>query len=249
MRLDAEDRVVLGRLGETVRALRHERGLSQAVLAGNSGLSRRFIAQLEAGEGNISYLRLRRVARALGTALPTLIQNAETGGGRVVSLLGLRGAGKSTVGRALARKLGVAFVELDERVEAEAGMPMAQIFELQGARYFRRLEREVLERLLDEATPAVLATGGGIVTEPQTLELLLRRTRTVWLRAPAEEHWRRVVAQGDLRPMAGRAEAMEELRGLWRSRATLYARAETTIATGGRSVEALAEALAGVFRT
>ena len=222
------------RLGDLIRFHRERLGLSRAALAERSDLSLRFLAQLEAGKGNISYLRLRKLAGALETDTAALVRGAEDVTDRPVALLGMRGAGKSTVGVMLAQRLGTERVELDERVEAEAGMPLGQIFELQGESYYRRLEREALARFLGEGKPAVLVTGGGIVTEPETFSLLRERTFTVWLKASPRDHWDRVLAQGDRRPMHNRSDAMEELDRLWTSRSGYYALADVTVDTSRR---------------
>lgn len=232
----AEDQTALRRLGSVVRGLRRTRGLSRAALADRSGLSLRFLAQLEAGEGNISFLRLRHLARALETDAARLIERAQAPARPPVALLGLRGAGKSTVGRALADTLGIPFRELDELVEIEAGMTLGQIFDLQGEAMFRRLERDALRRFLDAGEDAVLATGGGIVTQPETFELLQRRAITVWLKASPDTHWQRVVAQGDERPMRDRPHAMTELEALWSDRARGYGAADVVVDTENRTV-------------
>jgi XRE family aerobic/anaerobic benzoate catabolism transcriptional regulator len=225
------------RLGGMIRFLRERLGLSRTSLAERSGLSLRFLAQLESGKGNISYLRLRKLAGALETDVAALIRGAEGVPSRPVSLLGMRGAGKSTVGGMLARRLGIGRVELDERVETEAGMPLAQIFELQGEAYYRQLEREALVRFLDGGEHAVLVTGGGIVTEPETFSMLRERTFTVWLKAAPRDHWDRVLAQGDRRPMRNRSDAMRELDRLWTLRSGYYAQADVTVDTSHRPVE------------
>lgn len=246
---------LLEALGRAVRARRQARSLTMRALAEAAGVSERFLAQLEAGEGNISIIRLHDVAGALGTAASALLTEAEgprssVAGAGVVALLGLRGAGKSTVGRALAKRLGVAFIELDAKVEQAAGMSLATLFELHGNGYYRGLEREVLVRTLAEAPRAVVAVGGGVVTDEETYALLRARTTTVWLRATADDHWRRVVAQGDARPMANRANAMSELRTLLDARAPLYAKAHVVVETASLSVrqtvDAVAAALPGV---
>ncbi len=226
----------LEHLGATVRSLRQDLGLSRAQLAERSGLSLRFLAQLEGGTGNISYLRLRNVARALGLDTAGLIEQAERITHRPLALIGLRGAGKSAVGQVLARRLGLPFVELDELVEEEAGMALGQIFELQGESWYRRLEREVLNRVLGLPDRAVIATGGGVVTEPETWSLLRRRAVTIWLKAAPEDHWSRVLAQGDRRPMADRPDAMAQLQRLWAERVPLYAGANLTVDTSALSV-------------
>jgi XRE family aerobic/anaerobic benzoate catabolism transcriptional regulator len=168
---------------------------------------------------------------------------------RVVALLGLRGAGKTTVGRRLARRLRVSFVELDRRVEEAANLTLAEIFSLHGEEYYRRLERQALRDILDAGARVVVATGGGIVTNPDTLALLRQRATTVWLKAAPEDHWNRVVKQGDRRPMANHPQAMHDLRALLAAREPLYSSAAMTVNTSGHSlrevVDGIARALAG----
>ncbi|NNF06336.1 MAG: helix-turn-helix domain-containing protein [Candidatus Eisenbacteria bacterium] len=233
-------------LGATVARLRREQGLSRRTLCERSGLSPRFLAQLEKGEGNISFLRLHDVSRALGTSMVDLISQAEAQPHRFISLVGLRGAGKSTVGRALASALGKPFWELDERIEKEAGLSLGQIFELQGDDTFRRLERQALESLLAEEAGGVVATSGGIVNDPETFSLLRRRTTTVWLKAAPKDHWNRVVAQGDHRPMENHPNAMSELERLWDTREPLYSQAQKIVLTSGRTVDDIVNELESV---
>lgn len=168
--------------------------------------------------------------------------------GPLVALLGLRGAGKSSVGQKLARSLRVEFYELDALIEEAAGMQLTQLFELQGPTRYRQLERDTLRRFLATTQAGVLATGGGIVTEPETFELLRQRCFTVWLRAKPEEHWERVVRQGDRRPMQGSPDAMHELRALLAVRQPLYARAHLTQDTSGKTPVAVGRTLARVVR-
>jgi len=243
----AGDRAALADLGRAVRGLRAELGLSRSELAARCGLSLRFLAQLESGEGNISYLRLRRVAEALETDAASLVRGAERRARRPLALLGMRGAGKSTVGRMLAGRLGVSLLELDELVEAEAGMELARMFELQGEAFYRHLELEALARFFAEGERAVLATGGGIVTEPETYDLLRRRAYTVWLKASPRDHWNRVMAQGDLRPMHDHPDAMSELERLWSDRARRYAAADLVVETSRRTVEEVVQAIERVY--
>jgi XRE family aerobic/anaerobic benzoate catabolism transcriptional regulator len=237
------DRLIAG-LGSRVRRLRAELGLTLRELAARSGLSQRFLVQVEGGLGNISVRKLAALAKALGTTPAALLEGP--GGEKelpVVALLGLRGAGKTTIGRRLARRLHVPFVELDRRVEEAAGLTLAEIFALHGEDYYRRLEREALQELLAEDRPLVLATGGGIVTSSETFALLRRRALTVWLRADPEDHWNRVVQQGDRRPMADHPQAMAELRRLLGARAALYAEAALVVDTSGRESDDIAREL------
>ena len=238
------DAILVG-LGRRTRELRTERRLTLRELAERSSLSARFLVQVESGEGNISVKNLSLLARALGTSPAALLTAAEAEAPSVpvIALLGLRGAGKSTIGRRLARKLRVPFLELDRKVEEAAELSLAEIFALHGEAYFRRLEKEALTRLLDGGRPMVLACGGGLVTSSDTFTLLCRRALTVWLRAEPEDHWNRVVKQGDRRPM-DHPQAMGELRRLLRAREPLYAEAAHTIHTSKLTPEeAVAAAL------
>lgn len=227
----------LATVGSTVRAQRERRGWSRRELATHSGVSERFLAQLETGDGNISLRRFAEVAHALGTTPSVLLAAADAPADTTpIALLGVRGAGKTAVGEALARKLGVAFVELDQQIEEAAGLPLGEVFAVHGEAYYRRIEREVLTRLLAAPAPMVLATGGSIVNDPTNYALLRSRCRTIWLRARAEDHWNRVIAQGDQRPMAENPHAFAELRALMTAREKLYARADHTIDTSARRV-------------
>jgi XRE family aerobic/anaerobic benzoate catabolism transcriptional regulator len=200
-------------------------------------VSPRFLVQLEAGRGNISVRRLSDVAKALETTPSALLAPpAEPAARPVIALLGLRGAGKTTIGRRLARRLRVPFEELDRLIEESAELSLSEIFSLHGEEYYRRVEREVLEELLREPRPMVLATGGGLVASPDACALLRRLAVTVWLRARPEDHWNRVVGQGDRRPMANHPQAMADLRELLAVREPLYAAADHTVETSGVSV-------------
>ena len=263
----------LAGLGERVRAARERTGLTRKDLAAESGVSERYIAQLESGRGNISVLLLQKIAMALGlpldelfsaqdeqTAELALIQQflkrlppqqlpkvraqlvREFGSSPLertkrIALLGLRGAGKSSLGSRLAKQLGVPFIELDREVEREAGTSLSEIFLLYGQQGYRRYERRCLERVLRQHERCVMATGGSIVSEPGTYDLLLSACYTIWLKALPEEHMARVVAQGDTRPMAGNAEAMDDLRRILEGRAALYGQADAVVDTAGRTLE------------
>jgi XRE family aerobic/anaerobic benzoate catabolism transcriptional regulator len=229
-------------LGERVREARRRRGLTLKELAEESGLSLRFLSDLERGKGNISVVRLLSVARALQATMQELIapldDAMEPKRSPVLALIGLRGAGKSTIGKRAAERIGVPFIELDSDIEASAGMPLAQIFEMYGESYYRRLERDVLLRVLEASKDgAVVATGGGIVTNLECWPMLKRHAQTIWLRAKPDDHYRRVVAQGDLRPMKNRPSAMAELRALLASRADAYAKADHVIDTSTTGLE------------
>ncbi len=261
-------------LGERVRETRARRGMTRKILAHDSGVSERYLAQLETGQGNVSILLLRQIAQALDTPLQALVFDGPEppvdlvhtteflrrlpatelvearrflvehfGGvdlyarrGRI-ALIGLRGAGKSTLGAMLADRLEVPFLELDRLIEQESGVSLSVIFDLYGQSGFRRLERRVLDQVIERYPRFVLATGGSLVSEPATFERLLTMCFTVWLRATPEEHMQRVIAQGDMRPMADNRESMSDLRRILDVREPLYRKADATIDTGGRSVE------------
>jgi XRE family aerobic/anaerobic benzoate catabolism transcriptional regulator len=235
----------LSPLGDAVRASRQARAFTLRDLAETSGLSIRFLSDLERGRGNISIAKLAEVARALDVPLSDLVSplDRESNTAPSIALVGLRGAGKSSIGAAVAKELGVRFVELDAEIEAAAALPLDQIFEIHGEAYYRRLEREVLTRVLSSGRRAVIATGGGIVTDPESWRRLRQKTKTVWLRAAPEAHYQRVMAQGDLRPMKNRPSAMAELRALLTARAPLYAEAEVTIDTTKLGVDDAVDAV------
>jgi XRE family aerobic/anaerobic benzoate catabolism transcriptional regulator len=154
-----------------------------------------------------------------------------------VALVGLRGAGKSTLGSRLAQRLGCPFIELDRMVEQEYGARIPDLVEIAGLATFRRYERACLERVIVEHQAAVIATAGGIVSSPETYGLLLRHAHTVWIKARPEEHMRRVMAQGDFRPMAQNREAMADLVAILDARSADYARAEAALDTSGDTEE------------
>jgi XRE family transcriptional regulator, aerobic/anaerobic benzoate catabolism transcriptional regulator len=269
----------LEQLGQRVRTMRALRGMSRKVLARVSGISERYIAQLEGGKGNVSIVLLRRVANAMGAHLEDLIPSADpvpewqvvrdllrkASPGQIaqakdilaghstaahrrttfagIALIGLRGAGKSTLGKLLAKTIGWTFVELNKEIERQNGLSVAEIIALYGQEGFRRMEQTALGQLLARKEPMVLATGGGIVSEPLTFDLILKSFYTIWLKAEPEEHMARVRKQGDLRPMADDRSAMAELRNILLSREPLYARASAVVDTAGLSVDAAAARL------
>jgi XRE family aerobic/anaerobic benzoate catabolism transcriptional regulator len=269
----------LEQLGQRVRTMRALRGMSRKVLAKVSGISERYIAQLESGKGNVSIVLLRRVSGAMGAHVEDLIPSSDPvqdwpvirdllrkaspaqiaqakdvlAGGATsthkrpafsgIALIGLRGAGKSTLGKRLAEKIGWKFVELNKEIERQNGLSVAEIINLYGQEGFRRMEQAALGQLLARKELMVLATGGGIVSEPLTFDLILTSFYTIWVKAEPEEHMARVRGQGDLRPMAEDPSAMAELRNILLSREPLYARANAVVDTAGLSVDAAAARL------
>lgn len=259
--------------------------MTRRALAEQSGVSERFIAQIESGTGNGSLLVLRDIAKALDVPIDVLLTDpsqypveflqateqlrhlrpAELSHVREfvskefradsdlrnhrIALIGLRGAGKSTLGKQLAEELGYPFIELDRIVEQKSGLALNMIFDLYGQAGFRRFELQALEQVLSEHSELVLATSGSIVSEPATFNRLLRECFTVWLRATPEEHMQRVVAQGDMRPIAQSAEAMTDLRRILTEREPLYARADVTIDTSTSSPRDAVERLANLVAT
>jgi XRE family aerobic/anaerobic benzoate catabolism transcriptional regulator len=260
-------------LGKRVRELRNRRGMTRKTAARDSNVSERHLAQLEAGEGNVSIVLLRRIAAALHVSLVELFApEVETPDEKQMiqqflerlpnhrvedvvfrlmrdfgpeekmrrmrtALIGLRGAGKSTLGTKLAAEFKLPFIELDHEIEKDTAMPLGEIFSLYGQSGYRAIERRTLERVLRQFERAVLSVGGGVVSEKETFDYLLSNCYTVWIKAQPEEHMSRVIAQGDLRAMAGNDQAMEDLRRILEAREPLYRKADLCLDTSGISVE------------
>jgi XRE family aerobic/anaerobic benzoate catabolism transcriptional regulator len=236
-REDQAEAAYLGRLGDRVRAWRAAHAMTRKALALASGVSERYLAQLESGRGNISVLLLRKLAQAMQVPVEVLVREHGAAARNMrIALLGLRGAGKSTLGAKLAQLLRLPFLELDREVEKEAGAPLGEVFSMYGQEAFRRFERKALARVLKDHPRAVIATGGSLVTDPDTYNLLLDHCTCVWLKATPEEHMQRVMAQGDMRPFKGSPAALEEIRRLLADRGRLYARADEVLDTSGRTV-------------
>jgi XRE family aerobic/anaerobic benzoate catabolism transcriptional regulator len=178
---------------------------------------------------------LRRLTEEFG--------QTETVRRRRVTLIGLRGAGKSTLGQALAKELRRPFIELDGQIEREAGMSLSEVFHLYGQAGYRKIERRCLERIINSQEEIILSVGGGIVSEPETYDLMLLNCFTVWIKAAPEEHMSRVIEQGDLRPMSGHSEAMQDLRDILTSREPLYGKADAVLDTSGKTVAQSFDAL------
>lgn len=260
-------------LGESVRRQRARRGMSRKVLSQLSGVSERYLAQLETGQANVSFNVLWSLAQTMDTSITSLLEarpeettdltlakrlleslapeeqsaayqmlRARYGGDRRVSgrvgLIGLRGAGKTTLGPLLARHYQVPFFRLTTLVEQTAGMDIPEIFIAMGQKGYRRLELNALETVVAQHPNAVIETGGSIVSEPETFEYLLSSCFTVWLRASPEEHMQRVIDQGDTRPMEGHMRrAMDDLTAILESRSASYSRADAALDTSHRSVD------------
>jgi XRE family transcriptional regulator, aerobic/anaerobic benzoate catabolism transcriptional regulator len=175
---------------------------------------------------------------ALGKEIETRVARLENADrARRIALVGLRGAGKSTLGRMLAQHLGWPLIELDRVVEEDYGASIPDLIEMAGTATFRRHERGALERVIAAHEAAIITTAGGIVADPETYSLLLRRAHTVWIKARPEDHMSRVMAQGDFRPMAQNRGAMADLVAILEARRTDYARAEAEVDTSGDAVE------------
>ena len=275
----------LRRLGERVRRLRNQRGMTRKALARHAKVSERYLAQLEAGLGNGSIVLLRRIARAIGLPVTQLVHEgdepqldlvllsqfldrlsppalaearnlllrhfsapSDDARRQRIALIGLRGGGKSTLGHLAAERLGLPFIELDREIEKRSGATLSEIFDMFGQETFRRAEREALDDVLRRHRGFVIATSGSIVTEPGTLELLLASCFTVWVKAAPAEHMQRVMAQGDMRPMAHSGRAMEDLVSILRSREPLYAQADVTLSTSGRTPDQAVAELVELLR-
>jgi XRE family aerobic/anaerobic benzoate catabolism transcriptional regulator len=263
----------LSALGKRVREARNRRGMTRKVTARDADVSERHLAQIESGEGNVSIVLLRRIAKALNVSLGDLFAPAaqepaekqmisrflerlpahrledvasrllrdfgpeEKARRQRIALIGLRGAGKSTLGAKLAHEMNTPFVELDREIEKDTGMPLTEIFSLYGQSGYRAIEKRTLERVLQEYDRAVLSVGGGVVSEKETYDYLLSHCYTAWIKARPEEHMSRVMEQGDFRAMAGNPRAMEDLRRILQAREPLYRKADICIDTSGISVE------------
>lgn len=274
--IEQDSKATLAELGHRVRAWRARRGMTRKALAADSGLSERFLADVESGKGNVSINSLEATARALNITVVDLLQDAARpafakaqgllarlddsqldqacsllsstfalldarGREHRIALIGLRGAGKSTLGMQLAAAHGVPFIELDREIEREAGTSMNEILLLHGQAGYRRYERRALLRIAQEhAHGVVITTGGSIVSERETFDMLQSHFYCVWLKTSPEEHMARVVAQGDMRPFDANGashEALDDIRRILASREVLYARADAVVDTAARTLK------------
>lgn len=260
----------IAKVGRRVREARQQKAISRNALSELSGISQRYLAQLESGQGNISIALLYKVAAALGhtpdwllgedepwdTETFELVENFRSASSskraqirqilahdcgslnkkRKICLIGLRGAGKSTLGQLLSKDLSFEFFELNQAIEELSGMAVGEVIALYGQEGFRRLERQAVDTMIETDKDIVLAVGGGIVSEPETFAQLRREFHTIWLKAEPEDHMQRVRDQGDERPMAGNPQAMAELKSILTSREALYARANATVDTSRKTL-------------
>lgn len=270
------------RLGRRIRAARERKGIARRVLSDLSGVSPRYLAQLEAGQGNISIGLLLRVAHALDQRIESLLASEdpwEKGAAQVaelyraaspdtrravlrllmpsqgatrranrICLVGLRGAGKSTLGALLGKALDLPFLELNTDIETQSGMPVDEVIALYGQEGYRQLETQAIERVVRRHDSVVLAVAGGIVAEPETYAGLLASFHSVWLKTTPGEHMARVRSQGDERPMAGNPEAMEQLKSILTSREAHYGQAQVHLDTTGASPQASLDQLVKLVR-
>ena len=279
---DALVAMLMRRVGERVRKARELKGIPRRVLSDMSGVSPRYLAQLEAGEGNISIGLLQKVAFALDHRIEWFMSDEDPwtsdvhhfarlyrranadlrarvrdllapdtpGGKRAnrVALVGLRGAGKSTLGAKAAQALAIPFLELNREIEEQSGMPINELLAFYGQEGYRRLEAQALERVIATHDTMILAVAGGVVADPDVYNTLLANFHTIWLRATPEDHMERVRAQGDTRPMAGNPEAMDQLRSILTSREALYARALAELDTSGKTLDTSRDDLVALIR-
>jgi XRE family aerobic/anaerobic benzoate catabolism transcriptional regulator len=277
---DAELDQYISGIGDRIRAMRTSRGMIRKDLSRQSGVSERYIAQVETGKANISIAMLWKIAQSMGVRIPELFPDCDTRSANAplllflsrldpeqqeaalallkrrfgksnqqiqgVALIGLRGAGKSSLGRMLADEFGVRFVQVSELIEQYAQMSTAELFSLGGQKAYRRMEMQALEEVLAEPAKIVLETGGSLVTQPESFKLLLDAYYTVWIKTSPEEHMNRVLAQGDLRPMSGsdNDEAMEDLKLILKEREMGYSQADYILDTSQRSLLDCAQELA-----
>lgn len=268
---DDRESAFLAALGDQIRGYRAKRGMTRKMLSKHSGVSERYIAQMELGKGNVSVLLLRNVAAALGIELSDLLIDhsnytpetvlmvqlirslspeenkklyrlvsteygaAASKNGRI-ALIGLRGAGKTTLGQKLATDFDVPFIRLAVEIEKIAGMSVNGIFSYSGQQAYRRFEREALESIIQKYANAVIEAGGSLVSEPSTFNLLLKSCFTVWVSTSPREHMDRVIKQGDLRPMADNKQSMMDLERILSERSGFYNQADIRVDTSNKTI-------------
>lgn len=281
--LETEVQELMQRVGSRVRKARELKGVPRRIVSERSGVSPRYLAQLEAGEGNISIGLLQRVAVALDHRIEWFVgrddpwtsdalriadlyrtataerrrlamealsdKTSQQLRARRVCLIGLRGAGKSTLGAMVGQVLHTPFLELNIEIEEHAGMPVGEVVALYGQEGYRELEAQALSRIISTHDTVILAVAGGVVAEPDTFKTLLAHFHTIWIKASPDEHMSRVRGQGDTRPMAGNPEAMEQLRSILKSREALYERADAQLDTTGKPLQGSVDELTALIRS
>lgn len=273
----------LQQIGNRVRGLRASRGMTRKMLAKDSSVSERYLADFEQGKGNISINLLRQVADALRTnpsdllpstakqtpelslvtefigrlsreeqqeALQILYQKFSVldGGQTRIAFIGLRGAGKTTLGRLLQERQKLPFIRLANEIESIGGMAVPEILELSGQTGYRRLEEKALIKTLNDYESCCIETGGSIVAEVKKLNILLSTCLVIWIRTTPQKHMERVIAQGDLRPMANNDDAMADLQRILEERTPYYKKAHATLDTTGRTIEQSYDALIKIMQ-
>ena len=278
-----DSEVFLQEVGDLIRGMRASRGMTRKILAQDSSVSERYLANLEQGKGNISINLFRQVALALNSSIRDLLPSSTKptpeqslinefvshlskddqeralevlhqkfssshSGQTRIALIGLRGAGKTTLGSLLKERQNLPFVRLAREIETLGGMPVAEIFSLSGQQGYRRLEERALFQTLNTYESCCIETGGSIVSEPKELNLLLTTCLVIWIRATPEEHMARVVAQGDMRPMANNNDAMQDLRQILTERTPYYEKAHTILDTSGKTIDQSYEELSALIK-
>ena len=236
-------------LGQRIRKQRKKRLLTQSDLAQKSGVSLRFIAQLESGKGNVSVQKLADICLVLDISLSNIFRGIGTGHAKILSLVGMKGAGKTTLGQMLAERLNIQFIELDEEIVRIAEMSLSEIFAFGGEQFYHELESRALDGVLEQPNPSIIATGGSIVLHHENWQRLRDYTTTVWLQTSPQNHLQRVMDQGDLRPIEGRSNALMELRQILEQRSPFYALARNTIDTDRNNINKTLEELVILYES
>lgn len=280
--IDQDVAQLQARLADKLRKARARTNMSRRVLAEKSGVSPRYLAQLESGAGNISVGLLCRVAKALELRIEWLLAEEDPWNSEVVRmselfrtarreerdkviellepvvnpalrsqrvcLIGLRGAGKSTLGAAVSKLLGVPFIELSQEIEDRAGMPVGEVTALYGQDEYRKIEWQMLRRIVANHDHVIVAVSGNIVSNSDTYDYVLSHFHSVWLRAQPEEHMLRVRAQGDSRMFSGNMAPVDQLKAILQGREKLYAKAEAELDTSSKTVAASMRELARLIQ-
>lgn len=274
---------LMEQVGLRVRRARTAKSLSRRELSEIANVSPRYIAQMEAGQGNISIVLLSRVATALEIGIEWLLwpedpwftpvkdvvdryraadrqtrervqrilaeQDAPDAKASRICLIGLRGAGKSTLGKLAAETLGIPFIELNQVIQEIGGMPISEIMALYGPEGYRQFEADALNQIKDTHASVIVAAAGGVVGETASFDVILTHFNSIWLKATPREHMERVLAQGDTRPMAGQPQAMAQLEKILASRESAYAKSDYVLDTSKRSLDTSHQDLLKIIAT